>query len=169
MLPIVVQLRQAGYRLGVLSNTCEGPLAALPGPLLFSAGITPSVCTELPGARPQARRPRIYRAAAQLAGVASDELFFVDDIAQHVVGAKAAGIDAVQYTSDQRAGGRAAAAGDQVQLLEHVAVDHVLEQLLDARSCWERRPRLPEHVLLERFEIVLVGLDLGPTPLSHEP
>ena len=41
----------------------------------------------------------IFQAAAQKAGRAHTEIFFVDDIAGHVAGAKAAGFDAVQYTT----------------------------------------------------------------------
>jgi putative hydrolase of the HAD superfamily len=43
--------------------------------------------------------PRIYAAAARLAGVEASQIFFVDDIAGHVAGAQAAGFDAVQYTT----------------------------------------------------------------------
>ena len=43
--------------------------------------------------------PAIFQAAAKLAGVPPNEIFFVDDTLGHVEGAKAAGIDAVQYTS----------------------------------------------------------------------
>jgi putative hydrolase of the HAD superfamily len=43
--------------------------------------------------------PKIYRAAAELAGVAPGEILFCDDILGHVTGAREAGFDAVQYTS----------------------------------------------------------------------
>jgi len=39
----------------------------------------------------------IYDAAIARAGAAAEEIFFVDDIAENVAGARAAGIDAVQY------------------------------------------------------------------------
>jgi putative hydrolase of the HAD superfamily len=43
--------------------------------------------------------PAIFAAAAELAGVAPQEVFFTDDLPRHVAGARAAGFDAVQYTS----------------------------------------------------------------------
>jgi HAD superfamily hydrolase (TIGR01509 family) len=43
--------------------------------------------------------PTIYAGAAALAAVTPPEIFFVDDIAGHVAGARAAGFDAVQYTT----------------------------------------------------------------------
>jgi HAD superfamily hydrolase (TIGR01549 family) len=42
---------------------------------------------------------RIFRAAAELAGVAPEEIFFTDDIPSHVESARRVGFDAVQYTS----------------------------------------------------------------------
>jgi putative hydrolase of the HAD superfamily len=42
--------------------------------------------------------PRIYRAAIAHAGCDPGECFFTDDIAQYVEGARAEGIDAVQFT-----------------------------------------------------------------------
>ena len=41
----------------------------------------------------------IYRVAAQRAAVSPSEIFFVDDLAENVNGALAAGFDAVQYVS----------------------------------------------------------------------
>lgn len=43
--------------------------------------------------------PKIYQAAIDAAGCAPDECFFTDDIAEYVAGAKAMGIDAVQFQS----------------------------------------------------------------------
>jgi glucose-1-phosphatase len=43
--------------------------------------------------------PKIYRAAAELAGVPPREIFFIDDIAGHVAAARQCGFDAVQYTT----------------------------------------------------------------------
>ena len=44
----------------------------------------------------------IFQAAAELAGVPPEEIFFTDDLAEHVAGAREAGFDAVQYTSTPR-------------------------------------------------------------------
>jgi HAD superfamily hydrolase (TIGR01509 family) len=41
----------------------------------------------------------IFRRAAELAGQRPQDIFFTDDLAENVAGAKAAGFDAVQYTS----------------------------------------------------------------------
>ncbi len=43
--------------------------------------------------------PRIYEAAIAAAGCRPEECFFTDDVAEYVEGAKAAGIDAVQFQS----------------------------------------------------------------------
>ncbi len=43
--------------------------------------------------------PEIYRAAIERAGCAPHECFFTDDVLPYVEGARAAGIDAVQFTS----------------------------------------------------------------------
>ncbi len=43
--------------------------------------------------------PKIYQAAIAAAGFAPEECFFADDIADYVAGARAAGIDAVQFQS----------------------------------------------------------------------
>jgi putative hydrolase of the HAD superfamily len=43
--------------------------------------------------------PRIFLQAAEMAGVRPQEVFYVDDMPQHVAGARSVGIDAVQYTT----------------------------------------------------------------------
>ena len=43
--------------------------------------------------------PRVFQAAAELAGVPPHEIFYCDDIPGHVEAARAAGYDAVQYTT----------------------------------------------------------------------
>ncbi len=43
--------------------------------------------------------PQIYQAAIEAAGCAPEECFFTDDIAEYVAGAKAMGLDAVQFQS----------------------------------------------------------------------
>ncbi|HYW80746.1 MAG TPA: HAD-IA family hydrolase, partial [Thermoguttaceae bacterium] len=45
---------------------------------------------------------KIFQAAAELAGHAPEEIFFVDDLPEHIIGAKAVGFDAVQYTSTRQ-------------------------------------------------------------------
>jgi len=98
MLPIVSQMRQAGYRLGVLSNTCashwEHCLRRYR--ILREAFETYALSYEIRHAKPEAA---IFTAAAELAGVEPEEIFFTDDCEDHVLGARAVGFDAVQYTS----------------------------------------------------------------------
>ena len=98
VVPIVTQLAAANYPLGILSNTCQthwehvssGQYSILP------AAFTVEVLSYRVGAmKPDAR---IYHAAAQLAGVVPQEIFFTDDLAVNVAAARQFGFDAVQYT-----------------------------------------------------------------------
>ena len=97
-LPLVTQLQHAGYLLGILSNTC--PLHweyCLGRYRILSEGFAVHALSFRIGAmKPEAA---IFHAAAELAGFRPEEIFFVDDIAEHVVGARAVGFDAVQYTT----------------------------------------------------------------------
>jgi putative hydrolase of the HAD superfamily len=98
MLPIVSQLQQAGYAMGILSNTCETHWkhclrrfrSVIEG---FSVH---ALSYEIKSLKPEAA---IFHRAAEFAQCPPEEIFFVDDIAGHVAGARAVGIDAVQYTS----------------------------------------------------------------------
>ncbi len=96
---VVSQLHAAGYRLGLLSNTNEvhwnfyadGRYAIIPR--LFE---TAALSFRIGALKPE---PEIYRAAAELAGVPPEKIFFVDDVPGHVEGAREVGFDAVQYTT----------------------------------------------------------------------
>ena len=109
IVPLVAALSAAGNRMGVLSNTC-GPhwsyctainqavgQYGVPryGILAHSFEVF-ALSYQIGACKPD---PAIYAAAAKLAGCAPGEIFFVDDIAAHVAGARAAGFDAVQYTT----------------------------------------------------------------------
>ncbi|MBN2476653.1 MAG: HAD family phosphatase [Pirellulales bacterium] len=98
MLPVVTQLGEAGCRMGILSNTCESHwLHCRRRFRMIDEGFELyALSYQIGVAKPDAA---IFRAAARLAGVEPHEVFFVDDIAGHVAGAKAVGFDAVQYTS----------------------------------------------------------------------
>jgi len=97
MLPVVSQLAAAGWPLGVLSNTCECHWSyALERYRFLRSFRVHALSFEIRAAKPKAA---IFRAAAELAGVAPQEVFFTDDIGGHVAGARAAGFDAVQYTT----------------------------------------------------------------------
>jgi len=98
IIPVVTNLRHAGHRLGVLSNTCEGHwehcmrrYAILRE--LFDAY---ALSYRIGAAKPDAA---IFEAAARLASVGPQEIFFTDDVPGHVEGARAAGFDAVEYAS----------------------------------------------------------------------
>jgi FMN phosphatase YigB (HAD superfamily) len=101
MLPLVAQLGQAGSRLGILSNTCEIHWEYCLGRfrILTDGFQVHALSYRLGVCKPDAA---IFQAAAELAGVEPGAIFFVDDLPQHVAGARAVGFDAVQYTSTRR-------------------------------------------------------------------
>jgi len=97
--PVVAALDGAGYRMGILSNTCPGHWNYCSQGrygLIQSAFDVYALSYELGACKPD---PKIFAGAAELAGVPPQEIFFVDDIAGHVAGARKAGFDAVQYTT----------------------------------------------------------------------
>jgi putative hydrolase of the HAD superfamily len=99
LIPVLAALETAGCRLGLLSNICECHWQRL---LNSEYGILPAAFSVLAlSFEIKAMKPdlKIYRAAAELAGVAPSEIFFCDDVMGHVVGAREAGFDAVQYTT----------------------------------------------------------------------
>lgn len=86
-------------RVGVLSNTNEmhwnfvtsGRFTMIPDDFCVTA-----LSYEIGAIKPD---PKIFAAAAELAGVAPEEIFFTDDMPGHVEAARAAGFDAVQFTT----------------------------------------------------------------------
>jgi HAD superfamily hydrolase (TIGR01509 family) len=98
VLPIIAQLRQAGYRLGVLSNTCEvhWEYCVAHYDILSDVFDVYALSFRIGASKPDAA---IFRAAAEMAGHQPEDVFFVDDIAENVAGARAFGFDAVQFTS----------------------------------------------------------------------
>jgi HAD superfamily hydrolase (TIGR01509 family) len=98
VVPLVAHLRQAGYPLGILSNTCRSHWEHCRRRFRILAEDF-DVCAlsfEIGACKPE---PAIFEAAAAAAGAAADEIFFVDDFAENVAGARAAGLDAVPYTT----------------------------------------------------------------------
>jgi putative hydrolase of the HAD superfamily len=97
LMPVVAQLRAAGYRLGLLSNTCEmhwdyfgsGRYALVPE--VFE---TVTLSFRVGAVKPDAK---IFAAASKAAGVAPEKIFFTDDTPGHVAAARSFGFDAVQY------------------------------------------------------------------------
>jgi glucose-1-phosphatase len=98
MLPLVAQLRQTGYPMGILSNTCQPHWEHCRRRyrIVAEAFTVFALSYRIGAIKPE---PAIFRAAAELAGVRPEEIFFVDDLAEHVIGAQAAGFDAVQFTT----------------------------------------------------------------------
>jgi glucose-1-phosphatase len=97
-LPLVAQLNQAGYPLGILSNTCElhWEYCTTHYQILSDAFRVHALSFRIGALKPE---PAIFEAAARLAGIRPQEIFFVDDMPGHVAGAQAAGFDAVQFTT----------------------------------------------------------------------
>ena len=99
ILPILTQLSLRGIRLGILSNTCDmhwqwvsrGRYRVLREFFDIFA-----LSFEIGSIKPNTA---IFHAAAELAGVAPSEIFYTDDIAGHVQGAREAGFDAEQFIS----------------------------------------------------------------------
>ncbi len=97
--PVVAALDAAGYRMGILSNTCPGHWSYCSQGrygLIQLAFDLYALSYELGACKPDAK---IFEGAAKLAGLPPREIFFVDDIPGHVAAARKAGFDAVQYTS----------------------------------------------------------------------
>jgi glucose-1-phosphatase len=98
LVAIVGRLRASGYRLGVLSNTNRGHWRHVTGRYEFLTTLfhVHAISFHFGVMKPDAK---IYREAAALAGVAPKEIFFMDDRAENVAGAKEAGFDAVLFST----------------------------------------------------------------------
>jgi len=101
MLPVVAQLGRAGCRLGILSNTCEShwQYCRRRFRIVGDGFSVHALSCRLGAVKPG---PEIFQQAAALAGCRPDEIFFADDLPQHVEGARQVGFDAVQYTSTRQ-------------------------------------------------------------------
>jgi putative hydrolase of the HAD superfamily len=99
---LVSQLYSAGHPLGVLSNTCQAHWDYCTGgrygiiPALFDVN---ALSFQIGAVKPERA---IYDAAAKLAGVSPERIFYVDDIEANVLAAREAGFDAEPYTSTQQ-------------------------------------------------------------------
>jgi putative hydrolase of the HAD superfamily len=97
ILPIVAGLAATGRRLGVLSNTCAAHwnycLPRYVGLRFFEVF---ALSYEIGAMKPD---EKTYRAAAELAGTAPEEIFFTDDRPENVESARRAGFDAVPFTT----------------------------------------------------------------------
>ncbi len=97
VVPVLAGLCQAGYRLGILSNTCPAHWEHCRRRfrLLEEMFSVHALSYRLGAMKPDAA---IFRAAAELAHTAPEDIFYTDDVAGHVAGARAVGFDAVPYT-----------------------------------------------------------------------
>ena len=98
MWPVAGQLYQAGFRLGILSNTCDGHWnhCLHRYRILRDFFSVYALSYEIGAMKPS---PAIFCKAAELAGCRTKEIFYADDIAGHVAGARSVGLDAVVYES----------------------------------------------------------------------
>lgn len=101
MLPLVESLRQAGRRLGVLSNTTSAHWDYVTAKFPQIMGLFPlhALSCRLKLMKPD---PEIYAQAAQVAETPAAEIFFTDDRPENVAAAQAAGWDAVVFTTAER-------------------------------------------------------------------
>ncbi len=98
MLPLVAQLYQAGHRLGILSNTCEGHwnYCLRRYTMLREFFSVFALSYQIGAVKPETA---IFHRAAELAGCQPEEIFYVDDLSGHVTAARSVGFDAVVYQS----------------------------------------------------------------------
>jgi len=98
LVPVVAQLQSARHRLGILSNTCRAHWEHCMRRFRIMAEAF-EVCAlsyQMNAGKPDAAA---YQTAADLAGVAPEEVFFTDDSPDNVAAAQAVGVDAVRYAS----------------------------------------------------------------------
>jgi putative hydrolase of the HAD superfamily len=98
LVAIVGRLNAAGYRLGILSNTNDAHWRYVTGRFVFLKRLFHvfAMSFEINVMKPD---PRIYVEAARLAGVKPSNVFYTDDRAENVEGARAAGFDTVLFTT----------------------------------------------------------------------
>ena len=97
ILPVLAGLSEAGWPMGILSNTCSTHWEHCYRrfSILESLFGTYALSYRIGTMKPDAA---IFLTAAKMAGCRPGEIFYVDDMVQHVEGARAVGFDAVQYT-----------------------------------------------------------------------
>ncbi len=100
IMPLITQLALADFPIGVLSNTCEAHwnfvLERWPTIRYFFAPQRRVLSYEQGVAKPD---PKIYQAAIETAGVAAENIFFLDDLPDNVAGAQSVSIQAELYQS----------------------------------------------------------------------
>ncbi len=98
IVPVVAGIKRAGYRIGILSNTCKAHWDFIhPRYKIINTVFDLAVLSFEVGALKPA--PKIYEAAANQANVLPNEILIVDDRDENVQAAREGGFDAVQFTS----------------------------------------------------------------------
>ena len=95
LLPVLDRLRQAGYRLVVLSNTCPPHVEWITRHFDVLERFDERVFSYEVGAMKPAAE--IYRFAVEVAGCSAEECFFVDDLAENVEAARAEGFSGTVF------------------------------------------------------------------------
>lgn len=99
---LLAQLKAAGYRTGILSNTCEAHWQFVAdGRFRFLVDFFDSLILsyEVKSMKPDSK---IYQAAIEEAKLEADEIFFMDDRQENVDGALTSGLHAVHFTHGHR-------------------------------------------------------------------
>jgi putative hydrolase of the HAD superfamily len=98
IIPLLVHLDAAEYRLGILSNTCHSHWQYVRSRFrILRLYFDPVVLSYEVGAMKPAER--IFATAIERAGVAAERIFYTDDRMENVEAARGSGLDAVQFTS----------------------------------------------------------------------
>lgn len=99
MLPLIKRLAAGRIPLGILSNTCEAHWEFIKDHYPF---VCESFLHTILSYQVEAMKPneKIYLKAIETAGVPAERIFFMDDRAENVTGAIAAGMDAVLFRSE---------------------------------------------------------------------
>lgn len=105
IIPLIAGLKAAGWKTGILSNTCDAhwQVATRKFGVLQQWFDFYVLSFQVDAVKPD---PEIYHSAVTAAQsvvphCTASQLFFVDDLLENVEGARAAGLDAVLYTSVQ--------------------------------------------------------------------
>ncbi len=89
-IPLIVQLRAINFPMGILSNTCAAHWNFIQRrfPVIEYCFSTLALSFECGSMKPEAQ---IYQAAAEIAGLSPEQIFFTDDRADNIQGAVEAG------------------------------------------------------------------------------
>ena len=98
IMPLIMNLKFAGYRLGILSNTCESHWDFLVNRIVI---LSEYFDCHVLSHQVHCLKPdlEIYRIAEKMAATDAENIFYVDDRPEHVEGAKAAGWIAERFES----------------------------------------------------------------------